>query len=105
MGKPAIDAQELGTAVEAVLAANGDATPWVLFVGTFNIAMWSGAAATVKLQCSFDGGTTALDCTNLGALVTLPANCREQVMSREPGVMHRLVRTSAVGPCTARLSQ
>lgn len=92
-------------AVEAVLAANGDATNWQAFQGTFNVSMWSGAAATVKLQRSFDGGTTALDCNNLGLAVPIAANTSEQIESLEPGCLYRLIRTSVAGPCTARLSQ
>lgn len=106
MGKLTPASQDLGTVfAETALALNGDATPWCHINGTFNISMWSGAAATVKMQRTFDGGTTILDATNLGALVTLPANSSEQVLNREPGCLHRLIRTSAAGPCTARLSQ
>jgi hypothetical protein len=102
--------QEMGTLLvtEGLTSASGDAstTEWFEFLGTANIAIWGAGTGTVIVERSFDGGTTAIPLTNLGAAVSFTGPASEIIFNREPGVLHRFRRTVATaGTMSVRASQ
>lgn len=110
MGKLTPAAQDLADAKseQALTAAVGAAsyTPWLAFVGTANLAISGNGVGSVILERSFDGGTTAIPATNLGAAVTFTGPASETILNREAGVLHRLRCTAFTsGSFLARLSQ
>jgi len=55
-----------------------------------NPSLWGTFVGTVRLERSFDGGTTWLPLTaNGNAMVTLTAPCSEQWQEDETGVLYR----------------
>lgn len=104
MGVPAGSTQDQANKVlNHALAANGDATPWIELVGWFNVTLL--AAGTCILERSFDGGTTAVECKNLGQAVPFAGPCSEQLEGHEAGVLYRLKRTAGAVLLPVRISQ
>lgn len=94
--------------VEGQLATVGAVSAPLAFVGTANVSCWAtgGATGGVVVERSFDGGTTWLAVTNLGAVVNIPAGASETIFGREAGVLWRLRRATGTGATLfARLSQ
>jgi hypothetical protein len=111
MGKPVATGTDQASRVivGSVDAAGADAS--FEMAGDWNLSLWAGAAAggVVKVQRSFDAGTTWVDCTAGGAVVSLsvPAegSVSEVLFEPEAGVLYRLNCTSFVGVFNWRASQ
>jgi hypothetical protein len=92
--------------VEADLTAAGQATPWLALAGSFNLTIAGTFVGTAVVERSFDGGTTAVPCTNLGEVVSFSAPATERLTNDERGVLFRARCTAYTsGTIRARLSQ
>lgn len=99
--------REMATGVLQWSTAAPAASPAILLQGRFNLTLsgsFTGLAAA--LQRSFDGGTTWVACTNLGAPTVFTAAASELCEEPEPGVLYRVnVTAIASGSVSVRLSQ
>jgi hypothetical protein len=87
--------------------ANGSSA-WVNMDGPFNVTIGAPGGATIALEKSFDGGTTAFPCARdtTGALATFTASCSLLWPEVETGVLYRLTMTGYVsGTIPYRLSR
>lgn len=74
--------------------------------GRFNLTLSGTFVATVRLERSFDAGSTWHPCTVLGRSQNFTAPCSEVVRETEAGVQYRLNCTAYTsGTVTYRLSQ
>ena len=105
MGIPLGGSGDLADVQDAADLTNvGDVTPWAQVRGTFNVIL-TGVAGTAVVDCSADGGVTSAACGILGNVVTLNGPIREQMLSRELGLLHRIRKTGGAGVMHARISQ
>jgi hypothetical protein len=111
MGKASSNGpDEADRVLEGQIVATG-ATPSIALTGTFNLSLWSGSGAggTAVLQRSFDGGTTWLNCTQLGVLVSLvlaaSSSISEVIDSPEAAVLYRLNCAAFTAAFSYRISQ
>jgi hypothetical protein len=99
--------REMATGVLKWSTAAPAASPAILLQGRFNLTLsgsFTGLAAT--LERSFDGGTTWVTCSSLGAPVVFTAAASEVCEEREAGVFYRVnVTAIASGSVSVRLSQ
>ncbi len=73
-----------------------------------NISLWGTFSATVTLERSFDGGTTAVPVSSdtIGTASSYTAPASIQIRDDEPGVVYRLNCTAYVsGTVSWRISQ
>jgi hypothetical protein len=99
-----IDERRQGRIEALAAAAPGQ---WTELDGPFNIVlsgMWTGLVA---LECSFDGGTTAVPCMLAdGQPVTFGGNGQHVASEAvEAGILYRLVRGAGTGTLNYRLSR
>lgn len=85
----------VGQADRADLIASGTRnavgpTPWFNFKGLMNLTLGGDFVGEVVLERSFDGGTTAIVCTALGAEVVFKKPCTEVLEEVESGVLYRI---------------
>jgi hypothetical protein len=74
--------------------------------GSFNVSLWGTFVATVRVERSFDGGTTWLPITALGSAINFTAPCSEIFMEPEVGILYQLDCTSyGTGTVNWRISQ
>lgn len=91
---------------EAVLSAADAATPWHAFSGRFNLEIAGTFTGAAVVERSFDGGTTAVPLTSLGAPVQFAGPSSEVLEAPEEGVLYRIrAATLSAGTIQARLSQ
>lgn len=65
---------------------------WMEARGNVNAALWGVFVGTIALECSFDGGTTAIPVSrdSLGTPSSFTAPTRLVVQEGESGVLYRL---------------
>jgi hypothetical protein len=94
--------------VASTFTATGQSSALTPVAGRgFNISLWGTFVATVRLERSFDGGTTWLPITANGTgLMNFTAACSEQWSDDEVGVQYRLNCTAYTsGTVNYRISQ
>lgn len=94
--------------VIGAFTGTGRSAPFVPVPGrNFNISVWGGFTATVRLERSFDGGTTYLPVTaDSNGLLTFTGPVSEQWNEPEAGVSYTLNCTAFTsGPVNFRISQ
>ena len=106
MGKRAPADQDLAQVLLAADLAGATSSAWFEFEGTCNVAVFGAGTGSVIIEKSFDGGTTAIPLTNLGAAITFTGPATEIIFNREDGCLHRFRRTVATaGVMSVRASQ
>lgn len=92
MGKltPGASAADRADFVKTGTMAAAGAGPWFALRDQTNLSLWGDFAGEVVLERSFDGGTTALVCTALGAPVIFKAPATEVLDEPESGVLFRI---------------
>lgn len=85
---------------------------WVTLRGTFSLALWGTAVATVQLEATFDGGTTVIpvsrDALGTPAVFASTSAFAVKVVGDEPeqGIQYRVNCTAYTsGTANYRLSQ
>ena len=74
--------------------------------GSFNFSLWGTFAGTVRIERSFDNGTTWLPMTVLGSAVTFTGPATETFEEPEAGVLYRVNCTAFTsGTINYRVSQ
>lgn len=108
MGKVSpTDREKANVVLSGSLTATGSSN-WQEIVGTFNVALTISGTQTLKLQRSFDGGTTAIDVSSdsAGTAASYTASATFNCFEPEEGVLWRVncsAYTSGTG--TYRISQ
>jgi len=75
------------------LAALGARSPAITLGGDWNLTIFNTFSAAVRLDRSFDGGTTWVPCTQSGLPVQFTVPASEIVSEIEPSVLYSLVVT------------
>jgi hypothetical protein len=107
MGKASTTAPEAAGTVYTGTLASASSSAWVRALGRMRFSLW-GTFAGVRavLECSFDGGTTVVPCTQLGSVVEFNAPCSEVLEEIEQDVLYRVTLLAiASGTVNWRISR
>lgn len=107
MGKLTTTGADLAAAHENFTLNGLAAGAWVAgMIGDFNVSVAGTFTGSLVLECSFDGGTTALPVATIdGSAFSITAPGAWVVRNTERGVLHRLRFTSHTsGMAACRLS-
>ena len=107
MGKLTPLGKDLAAAADTGSLTAPGSGAWVRVpAGRANIALSGNFTGSLRLEVSFDGGTTAIPCTSLGATVDFTAPMSEEIEEIEDGVLYRWTATAlSAGQADWRISR